>query len=246
MEEEIHRENCYKRSKKCRRERENYKGNHPHNGTKKYKSDNPSLNQLLNIPAFGNIIILGIFKVSSINWTILEFYNITVSRTSSSESLSHRMFAKSFDSCHSSVKMSSRRAGSENNLINSTLVPNIKKSRKYREKQDYIHTFFFILSPDIFQRKEHECQASNNKANEGTPRIREKHESKKYQYPESYEVVIGFFRSEKVDKEAYIDKYKKSGRIRAIKYPLESLHSCTVYPMVNWRSSSKAPVAEMW
>lgn len=58
--------------------------------------------------------------------------------------------------------------------------------------------------------------------------------------------MIFFFGSKEVNQESDIDEYKISGRIRPVEYPLESLHPCPVYTMVDRWRSSEAPVGEVW
>lgn len=61
MQEKIHRQNSHERSEKCGREREQKPGEQSHDSTEQGKSDNPSLHQLLYIPALRDIIIFRVF-----------------------------------------------------------------------------------------------------------------------------------------------------------------------------------------
>ena len=86
-----------------------------------------------------------------INRAISELRHIAVRWSRSPESLPHGMFPKTFDSGHSTIEMSFGRARPHNYLINGSLVSQIEKSGKYREKQDYIEAFFFVFMPNAFE-----------------------------------------------------------------------------------------------
>ena len=245
MQEEIHRQNGHKRSKKCWRKREYHPGNHPHNRTEENESNDSSFDQLLDIPTLGDVIILSIFYFPSVYRCIGEFHDIAIGRSRSSESLSHGMFSKSLNSSQCPIKMPFGRTRPHNNLVDISLVTNVEKSRNSREKNDNIHTFFSVFMPNGFERKSDQNEKPHNNSYNRTTRVGEKNESKKYHNPYSYEEMMGFLGSKIVHQKSDIDDDKIGSWIRSVKNPLESFDSSSIDSMVDGRRSPETPVRKI-
>jgi len=178
MEKEIHTKYSDEGSKKCRWDWEYDPRDSCHDGTKEDKSDNSSFYELLDVPTLGDVVILSIFDLTSIDRVFGEFHDIAVGWSRGSESLSHWMFAESVDSRHSAVEMPLRWTGSENNSVNGSFVSEVKKSGKYEEKKYDKETFFFIFSPNGSEGKYYECETSEHDSDECTSWIGEENKSK--------------------------------------------------------------------
>lgn len=182
---------------------------------------------------------------TAVDWTIRELYDVAICRTSSPESLPHGMILKALNPRHGTVKVSLGRARTHNNLINRPLISQVKESRNNGKKHDDIETLLFVFFPDIFQGKYDEHQAPDYKSYEGASRVGQEHESEQDENPETNQVVVGLFGTKEMYEESDINEDEERCRIRSVKYPLKSLNTRTVYPMIDGRSSPKAPVREI-
>ena len=178
MEKEVHGENCHERGEEGWWEWEYEPGDGSHDGTEEDECDDSTFYELLDVPTLGDVIILGIFYFPAIDRIFGEFHDVAVGWSGGSESLSHRMFAESFDSRHSAVEMPLRWTGSENDSVNSSFVSEVKKSGKYEEKEYDKETFFFIFSPDGSEGKYYERETPEHDSDECTSWIGEENKSK--------------------------------------------------------------------
>lgn len=245
MQEEIHGQYCHERGEKRRRQREYHPSNHPHNGAEQDKADDPSLDQLLNIPALRDVVILGVLYLSAVNRAIREFLHIAVRGSSRSKPLPHGMFLESFDPGHGPIEVSFGGSGTHNDLVDGSLVPQVEKPGQYPEKEHDIEALLSVFLPDAFQGKYHQRETSDHEPDERAAGIGEKHEPEQNQNPESHEIMVRFLGPEEVDEEANVHEDKKRRRIGSVEDPLEPLHIGPVYAMVDRRGSSEAPVREI-
>lgn len=101
------------------------------------------------------------------------------------------------------------------------------------------------MFPNGADRKKNGGSNPKNQSDKSTTRIGQEYKSDEDEYPESDEEMIFFFGTEIVYEKSYVDEDKIGSWIRPVEYPLESPHICPVYPMIDWRRSTEAPVGEV-
>ncbi len=246
MEEEIHGENGNERGEEGRREREQDPGNGSHDGDEEDESDDASFDELLDVPALGNGVVLGLLDFPAVDGILGEFHDIAVGGAGGSESLSHRVFREPLESGHRSIEMPLGRAGTEDDSVDGSFVSEVKESGEYHEKEYHEETFFFVSTPDGPERKHDECQTSDDDADERTSRVGKENESEEDDSPESYEEMVRFFGSEIVKQESCIHEEEIRRGVRPVEDSLKSLDPSPIDSVVDGRCSAETPVTEIW
>lgn len=245
MQEQVHSQNPHERSEKSGREREEHPSDSPHNGTKEGESDDSSFDELLDVPAFRDIVVLGILYLPAVDGVFGKFHDIAISWSGGSESLPHRVLGESLESGNGSFEMPLGRAGTKYDPIDGSLVPEVEESREYHEKEYHYNTLFFVFPPDGSEGKYDKRQASKDYTYKRTARIGEENESEKDDRPEPEEEMVLFLGSEIVEKESRVDEEEIRRRVRSVKYSLKPFDPRSIDAVIDRRSSAETPIAEI-
>jgi len=245
MQKEVHGQDRHERGEKSGRERKEHPGDNSHNSAEKNESDDSAFDELLDVPALGNIIIFRGFQISSVDRIIGEFHNIAVGGTGGSESLSHRMFHESFKSGHRTIEMPLRRAGTEDDSIDGPFVSEVKESGEDDEKEEHHDGFFLVFSPNGSEGKYDKCRTSDDDADKRTAGIGEENKSEENDRPDSEKKMVRFLGSEIMKEESRIDKQEIRCGVRPVKYSLKPLDSGSVDAVVDRRGSAEIPITEI-
>lgn len=101
MEKKIHDTNSYEHPSENRTFGNESNEQQKHDGEKKHTSYDASLDELLDIPTFGDIELIFFFHIARIH-----IYDVSICRSRACESLTHRMLLEALDTGKHTLEVS--------------------------------------------------------------------------------------------------------------------------------------------
>lgn len=128
-------------------------------------SDDPSLDELLDVPALGDIVVLGLLLLCREGISGWFFY-VAVGGTGGCEPLSERMILKSLESDDDAIEVSFGRSLAHEDLVESRLVLEVEESREEGEDDDRDNHRFLVFADDRPYLEEEEHDKSGKQTEE--------------------------------------------------------------------------------
>lgn len=150
MKEKIHGTTRHERRKEREGNPEQSPGNEAENRYERRKCRSPSLNELLHVPAFGNVVVFFYFRFPTVQtFPFVHRNHVAVSRTGRGEPLTeNRILPKAFQSRNHPFEVPLGRSFAQDDAVHAVFELHVKREGEYRHERNRDESGFAVFFPN--------------------------------------------------------------------------------------------------